>query len=93
MIATKKMLDKVAEICFNSSEDMATFYSILKLFLFTLNSFARQLSNGQAENISGYITHAQYCITKWIQKFYEECFGGKNGDKIKNEIEVSYLLM
>ena len=87
------MLDKVAEICFNNSEDMATFYIVLKLYLFTLSIFARQLSNDQAENVSRYITHAQFCITKWIQKFYEECFGGKNGDKFKNEIEVSYVLM
>ena len=87
------MLDKMAEICFNNSEDMKTFYIVLKLYLFTLSNFAKQLSNDQAENVSGYITQAQFCIIKWIQKFYEEDFGGKNGDKIKNELEVSYLLI
>ena len=81
----------MSEICYSSSEDMATFYMVLKLHLFALSAFIRKLSNDQHQNISYYITDAQACIIKLIQKpnfGYDEIFGGKNCDKIKNEIEV-----
>ena len=91
MVATSKMVDKMAEICLNSSEDLRIFYIVLKLYLFTLNTFVRILKNDQAETVRNYVINAQSCIIKLIQKptfGYEESFGGKNGDKSKNEIEV-----
>ena len=86
----------MAEISLSTSEDMATFYVILKLYVFALNTFLRKIRNKQAENLSQHVTDAQICIRKWIQKHsfgYDETFGGKNGDKIKNEIDVSYCVI
>ena len=89
LTATKGMLDKMAEICHSSAEDMTIFYITLKLHLFVLNAYVRKSGNNQAENVAKFVTDIKVCIIKCIQKpsfGYGERFVGKNS---KAEIEVS----
>ena len=92
MLATNKILGKLAEICDNTPDHTAILLMTIKLYLSALSAYYKssQLANND-EQVTNCVTDAQVCVIKWLLKpevGLGDYFGGKNGKKIKNEIKV-----
>ncbi|XP_065899490.1 E3 ubiquitin-protein ligase rnf213-alpha-like isoform X3 [Dysidea avara] len=92
MLATNKILGKLAEICDNTPDHTAILLMTIKLYLSALSAYYKssQLANND-EQVTNCVTDAQVCVIKWLLKpevGLGDYFGGKNGKKIKNEIKL-----
>ena len=90
MDATKRALVKLADVCGSSPHHIAVFCWTIKLYLVTLSAYASD-SAEQEKSISSYVTNVCEHFVAWFKKpsmGFEDCFGGKSGKRIKNEIKV-----
>ena len=85
MVAAKRILVKLANICVNSPDNI---YWSITLCLVALNAYI-SMSDDLGDNVSSYITEVQVSFTAWFGSTeFGEHFGGKGGKMIKNEIKV-----
>ena len=93
MDAVNKMLCKLFNICKNTLDDTAVLFVTIELYLCALSGYFK-FSQVVSRDVQETITDVQILVMKWIQKptlFFGECFGGKNGENAKNEIQVCEL--
>lgn len=93
MVAAKRILVKLANICTNNSDHIAVFYSTIKLYLVALSANISESTEQAENNVSKYMDDVYQLFKEWFEKpsaGFEDFFGGKNGKKIKNEIKVYY---
>ena len=85
MVAAKRILVKLANICVNSPDNI---YWSIKLCLAALNAYISK-SDGLGDNVSSYISDIQASFMAWFRSTeFGEYFGGKGGKMIKQEIKV-----
>ena len=92
MVAAKRILVNLTNVCVNNPDDIAVLNWTIKLYLVSLSVYITE-SDGHAE-LSSHITNIQEPFVTWFGKpstGFEDYFGGKNGKRIKNEIKVCYL--
>ncbi|XP_065899482.1 E3 ubiquitin-protein ligase rnf213-alpha-like isoform X2 [Dysidea avara] len=90
MDAVNKMLCKLFNICKNTLDDTAVLFVTIELYLCALSGYFK-FSQVVSRDVQETITDVQILVMKWIQKptlFFGECFGGKNGENAKNEIQL-----
>ena len=88
MVAAKRTLNNLANIYNNSPNHIAALHWAIKLYFVALSAY---MTSERGENVSSYINDAQTTFIAWFKNpstGFEDYFGGKNGDNIKNEIKV-----
>lgn len=79
------------KICSNSQDNMKILYLSLKLYLYALNSYASRVDDEAEQIITSYINDVQACLMAWLRRpdfGFGNHFGGKNANKIKDEVKV-----
>ena len=90
MVAAKRILVKLANICVNTPDNISLFYWSIKLYLVALSAYISK-SDGPGENVSSEITNVQTSFMAWFSSTeFRDYFGGKDGKMIKNEIKVRF---
>ena len=79
------------KICSNSQENIKMLYYSLNLYLYALNYYASRVADEAEQIIANYINDVQACLNGWLRRpdiGFGNHFGGKNANKIKDEIKV-----
>ena len=92
LVAAKCILDKMRKICSNTQEHISVLYFCLKLYLYALSYYTSGVGGDEARYaIANHINDVQVYLLGWLQKSdvsFGDYFGGKGGNKIKDEIKV-----
>ena len=78
-------------ICTNAQENIKVLYFALKFYLYALNNYASGVGNEAKQIISDHINDAQAYLRGWLRRpdvGFGYKLGGKNGNKIKEEVKV-----
>ena len=82
----------MANVCSSGPENIRTLCFSLKLYLYALSAYASGAGDDEVEQIiSKYIEDAQMYLIGWLNRpdvDFGNYFGGKNCNKIKDEIKV-----
>ena len=90
MVAAKRILVKLPNICVNTPDKISLFYWSTKLCLVALSAYISK-SDGPGENVSSEITNVQTSFMAWFSSTeFGDYFGGKYGKLIKDEIKVRF---
>lgn len=88
MVAAKRTLDNLAKNCVSHPDHIAALYWGIKLCFVALSGY---ITSETEKTVSTYITDVQKTFIAWFKNpstGFEDYFGGKNGNNIKNEIKV-----
>jgi len=89
MYAAKRVLSKLAQSCTSASNDTAILMMTIKLYLTALSGYCRY--SEISSEITESVINAQVRVRRWLERpeiRWDDCFGGNNGKKIKEEIKV-----
>ena len=78
-------------ICTSTQENITVLYFALKFYLYALNNYVSGVGDEAKQIISDYINDAQAYLVGWLHKpniGFGYKLGGKNGNKIKDEVKV-----
>lgn len=78
-------------ICSSAQESIEVLYFSLKLYLYALSAYVSGMGDETKQIIAEHIKDAQAYLVSWLHRpdiGFGRHFGGKNGNKIKDEIKV-----
>ena len=82
----------MTKICANTQKDIKVLHLSIKLYLYTLSGYTSGASNQETTNyITTWIRNIQTYLVVWLQRpdvDFGDQFGGKTGNKTKDEITV-----
>ena len=92
LLAAKRILYKMTKICSNTQKEIKMLHLSIKLFLYTLSAYTSGGSNQETTNyITKWVRNVQTYLVEWLQRpdvDFGDQFGGKTGNKTKDEIKV-----
>ena len=91
LIAAKRMLNKMIKICSNAQENFKVLHLSLKLYLYALSHYTSGVNGNAKQIIADYINDVKAYLEEWMHRpdiSFGIRFGGKNGNKIKDEVKV-----
>lgn len=91
MVAAKRILNKMINVCTIAQGNITVLYFSLKFYLYALNNYAPGVGDEAKQIITDHISDAHTCLLGWLRRTdigFGHKLGGKNGNKIKEEVKV-----
>ena len=82
------------KICSSSQDNIRVVYFSLKLYLYALSYYTSGVGDEAKQIVTNYINDVQAYLVGWLCRHdigFGNKFGGKNGNKIKDEVKVCKL--
>ena len=79
------------QICTNGQKDIEMLRLSIKLYLYTLSAYTSGTSKETTDFITEYLCNVETYLVTWLHKSDVDLgdhFGGKTGNKLKDEIKV-----
>ena len=94
MIAVKRILDKLVNVCGTAPDDIAVICLTVELYLCALSGFYNSAEKPSGDSAKQRVTDVLIFLILWLQRpevGLGETFGGENANKIKDELKVMFI--